>query len=143
MCKFGVQSTALQICTFLNGDSLGGMGMAPRVRRGRAKRPTGYADAVRLSSPTYGARGRVPGKPTLFWSVEHPMYRAVVLLRHDCQVPLIDNLSVFDQADDGRHEYQLSISGNHIEWLGDAPEFARDIELQIHRQRSQHQNLRQ
>lgn len=59
------------------------------------------------------------------------------------RIELIDNLSVFDQADDGRHEYQLSISGNHIDWIGDAPEFARDIELQIHRQRSQHQSLRQ
>ena len=59
------------------------------------------------------------------------------------RIELKDNLSVFDQADDGRYEYQLSISGNHIEWIGDAPEFVRDIELQIHRQRSQHQSLRQ
>jgi len=57
------------------------------------------------------------------------------------RIELIDNLSVFDQADDGRHEYQLSISGNHIDWIGDVPEFARDIELQIHKQRSQHQSL--
>ena len=59
------------------------------------------------------------------------------------RIELIDNLSVFDQADDGRHEYQLSLSGNHIDWIGEVPEFARDIELQIHKQRSQHQSLRQ
>ena len=58
------------------------------------------------------------------------------------RIELIDNLSVFDQTDDGRHEYQLAISGNHIDWLGDKPDFAGSIEIRIHRQRSQHQNLR-
>jgi len=57
------------------------------------------------------------------------------------RIELIDNLSVFDQADDGRHEYRLSISGNHIDWMGDKPDFAGQVELQIHRQRSQHQKL--
>ncbi len=55
------------------------------------------------------------------------------------RIELIDNLSVFDQADDGRHEYRLSISGNHIDWMGDKPDFAGEVELQIHKQRSQHQ----
>ena len=59
------------------------------------------------------------------------------------RIELIDNLSVFDQADDGRHEYQLTISGNHIDWMGDKPDFATEIELLIHKQRSQHQSLRQ
>ena len=58
------------------------------------------------------------------------------------RIELINKLSVFDQAGNGRHEYQLSITGNHIEWIATAPDFARDIELQIHKQRSQHQGLR-
>lgn len=58
------------------------------------------------------------------------------------RLELIDNLSVFDQANEGRGEYQLTISGNHIDWMGDEPDFARNIELQIHKQRSQHQNNR-
>ena len=59
------------------------------------------------------------------------------------RLELIDNLSVFDQADDGRHEYQLTISGNHIDWMDGKPDFATEIELLIHKQRSQHQSLRQ
>jgi len=59
------------------------------------------------------------------------------------RLELIDNLSVFDQADDGRHEYQLTISGNHIDWMNGKPDFATEIELLIHKQRSQHQSLRQ
>ncbi len=59
------------------------------------------------------------------------------------RIELIDNLSVFDQADEGLSEYQLTISGNHIEWIGEKPDFATEVELLIHKQRSQHQSLRQ
>jgi phosphoglycerol transferase MdoB-like AlkP superfamily enzyme len=58
------------------------------------------------------------------------------------RIELIDNLSVFDQADEGRHEYQLTIAGNHIDWMGDKPEFSAEIEIRIHAQRSQHQKFR-
>ena len=56
------------------------------------------------------------------------------------RIELIDNLSVFDQSDDGRHEYAMEIAGNRIDWLGIKPDFAREIELKIHIQRSQHQS---
>jgi hypothetical protein len=59
------------------------------------------------------------------------------------RIELIDNLSVFDQSDEGQYEYKLAITGNHIEWIGNTPEFATDIELQIHKQRSLHQGLRE
>lgn len=58
------------------------------------------------------------------------------------RIELIDNLSVFDQADQGGHEYRLTASGNRIEWLGDKPDFAREVEFRIHAQRSRHQKLR-
>ncbi len=58
------------------------------------------------------------------------------------RIELIDNLSVFDQADEGQHEYQLTIAGNHIDWMGDKPEFSAEIEIRIHAQRSQHQKFR-
>jgi hypothetical protein len=58
------------------------------------------------------------------------------------QIELIDSLSVFDEADNGRHEYQLKIPGNRIDWLGEKPEFARRVETRIHAQRSLHQRTR-
>jgi hypothetical protein len=58
------------------------------------------------------------------------------------RVELINNLSVFDEADQGRYEYRLEVPGNRIEWLSDKPEFARRIETQIHSQRSLHQQTR-
>ncbi len=58
------------------------------------------------------------------------------------RIELIDKLSVFDQADQGRHEYRLKVSGNRIEWLGEKPGFARAVEARIHAQRSLHQKLR-
>lgn len=59
------------------------------------------------------------------------------------RIELIDKLSVFDEADLGRHEYRLQISGNRIEWLGDKPDFARRLETRIHTQRSLHQHRRE
>lgn len=59
------------------------------------------------------------------------------------RIDLIDNLSVFDELDGGRLEYQLTIFGNQIEWTGRKPDFGSEIELQIHAQRSQHQKTRQ
>ncbi len=58
------------------------------------------------------------------------------------RIELINNLSVFDEADDGRHEYRLKVPGNRIEWLGKKPEFARRVETGIHSQRSGHQQTR-
>ena len=55
---------------------------------------------------------------------------------------LIDRLSVFDEADLGRHEYRLKVSANDIEWLDGKPEFARQVEARIHAQRSRHQQIR-
>lgn len=57
-------------------------------------------------------------------------------------IELINNLSVFDEADQGRHEYRLKVPGNRIEWLDEKPEFARSIETRIHSQRSLHQRIR-
>jgi len=57
-------------------------------------------------------------------------------------IELINSLSVFDESDQGRHEYRIKIPGNHIEWLGDKPEFARQLETAIHAQRSLHQHIR-
>ena len=58
------------------------------------------------------------------------------------RIELINNLSVFDEADQGRHEYRVKIPGNRIEWQGDKPEFARRLETRIHTQRSLHQQVR-
>jgi len=58
------------------------------------------------------------------------------------RIELIDSLSVFDEADNGRHEYRLKLTGNHIEWLAEEPAFARRVEISIHAQRSLHQRLR-
>jgi len=57
-------------------------------------------------------------------------------------IELIDNLGVFDEADQGRHEYRLRVTGNRIEWLEEKPGFARQIETRIHTQRSLHQHRR-
>jgi len=58
------------------------------------------------------------------------------------RIELINSLSVFDEADQGRHEYKIKVPGNHIEWLVDKPEFARQLETRIHKQRSLHQQAR-
>ena len=58
------------------------------------------------------------------------------------RIELIDDLSVFNQEDNGRHEYRMKVLGNRIEWIDDKPGFAREVETQIHAQRSQHQNRR-
>jgi phosphoglycerol transferase MdoB-like AlkP superfamily enzyme len=58
------------------------------------------------------------------------------------RIELIDSLSVFDEADLGRHEYHLKVPGNRIQWLGEKPDFARRIEARIHAQRSLHQRVR-
>ena len=58
------------------------------------------------------------------------------------RIELINNLSVFDEADQGRHEHRLMVPGNRIEWLDRKPEFARGVETQIHSQRSLHQQTR-
>lgn len=58
------------------------------------------------------------------------------------RIELIDSLSVFDEADLGRHEYRLKAPGNRIEWLGEKPDFARRVETRIHAQRSLHQRVR-
>ncbi|HEY5776381.1 MAG TPA: sulfatase-like hydrolase/transferase [Xanthomonadales bacterium] len=57
-------------------------------------------------------------------------------------IELIDSLGVFDEADQGRHEYRVKVSGNRIEWLDGRPGFARQVESQIHGQRSLHQRKR-
>ncbi len=58
------------------------------------------------------------------------------------RIALIDNLGVFDAADQGRHEYRLRAPGNRIEWLEKRPDFARGIETRIHQQKSLHQKIR-
>jgi len=58
------------------------------------------------------------------------------------RIELINSLSVFDEADQGRHEYRIEVPGNRLEWLDEKPEFARRIETRIHSQRSQHQQTR-
>ena len=58
------------------------------------------------------------------------------------RIELISNLSVFDEADHGRQEYRIKVPGNHVEWLGERPGFARRIETGIHTQRSLHQQTR-
>ncbi len=57
-------------------------------------------------------------------------------------IELINNLSIFDEANQGRHEYRIKVPGNRIEWLDERPEFARQVELRIHAQRSLHQQKR-
>jgi hypothetical protein len=57
-------------------------------------------------------------------------------------IELIDYLSVFDQEDNGRHEYRLKVPGNRIEWQDEYPQFAREVETRIHAQRSLHQWIR-
>lgn len=59
------------------------------------------------------------------------------------RIELIDKLGVFDEADQGQHEYRLNIPGNRIEWLGEKPRFARTLEAAIHTQRSRHQANRE
>jgi hypothetical protein len=58
-------------------------------------------------------------------------------------IELIDSLAVFDEDDEGRHEYRLRVPGDRIEWTGRVPPFARKLELRIHAQRSMHQQKRQ
>lgn len=58
------------------------------------------------------------------------------------RIKMIDSLSVFDEADHGRHEYRLRAPGNRIMWLEEKPEFARRLETHIHAQRSLHQKMR-
>jgi len=58
-------------------------------------------------------------------------------------IELIDDLVVFDEADQGRLAYRLMVPGDRIEWSGRKPPFARQLELQIHAQRSMHQLKRQ
>jgi hypothetical protein len=57
-------------------------------------------------------------------------------------IELIDSLGVFDESDQGRYEYRIKVSGNRIEWLDGRPGFARQVESQIHGQRSLHQQKR-
>jgi hypothetical protein len=59
------------------------------------------------------------------------------------RIELINNLSVFDEADQGRTGYRLKVPGNHIYWPGEKPGFARAVETRIHIQRSLHQQARQ
>ena len=58
------------------------------------------------------------------------------------RIELIDKLSVFDESDQGLHEYRMKVPGNRIQWLDHRPEFARRVETQIHKQRSLHQKTR-
>ena len=58
------------------------------------------------------------------------------------RIELISNLSVFDEADQGRREYRLKVPGNHLEWLDEKPVFARSVEMTVHGQRSLHQKTR-
>lgn len=58
------------------------------------------------------------------------------------RIELIDSLSVFDEADNGRYEYRLKVLGNRIEWQGEKPVFSRRVEARIHAQRSLHQYTR-
>lgn len=59
------------------------------------------------------------------------------------RIELINNLSIFDEADQGRMGYRLKVPGNRIYWLGEKPGFARMAETRIHIQRSLHQQARQ
>ncbi|MDX2416459.1 MAG: sulfatase-like hydrolase/transferase [Xanthomonadales bacterium] len=58
------------------------------------------------------------------------------------RIELINNLSIFDEADQGRHEYRIKVPGNRVEWLDKRPGFARRVETGIHTQRSLHQQTR-
>lgn len=58
------------------------------------------------------------------------------------RVELINNLSVFSEADQGRLEYRMLVPGNRVEWLDGKPAFARQVETGIHTQRSLHQYKR-
>ncbi len=58
------------------------------------------------------------------------------------RIELSDNLSVFDEADHGRHEYRLQVPGNRVIWLEQKPGFSRFLETHIHAQRSLHQQMR-
>jgi hypothetical protein len=58
------------------------------------------------------------------------------------RIELINNLSVFDETDQGRREYRVRVPGNQLEWLDERPVFAQRIETGIHSQRSLHQKVR-
>jgi lipoteichoic acid synthase len=58
------------------------------------------------------------------------------------RIELINSLSIFDESDQGRHEYRIKVPGNRIDWLDKKPEFAREVEIAIHTQRSLHQHIR-
>lgn len=58
------------------------------------------------------------------------------------RIELINNLSVFSENDQGRLEYRMLVPGNRIEWLDEKPPFAHHLEIQIHTQRSLHQQTR-
>ena len=58
------------------------------------------------------------------------------------RIELINNLSVFDEADQGHREYRLKVPGNQVEWQGEKPIFASRVETGIHSQRSLHQVTR-
>jgi len=58
------------------------------------------------------------------------------------RIELINHLGIFDEADQGRHEYRISVPGNRIEWLDAKPGSWRRVEAGIHRQRSLHQQTR-
>ena len=58
------------------------------------------------------------------------------------RIELINSLGVFDEADQGRKEYRISVPGNRVEWLDERPGFARRVETAIHIQRSHHQQTR-
>lgn len=58
------------------------------------------------------------------------------------RIDLINKLSVFSETDQGRLEYRMLVPGNRIEWLDETPPFARQLEIQIHSQRSLHQQTR-
>ncbi|MGA9572506.1 MAG: sulfatase-like hydrolase/transferase [Lysobacterales bacterium] len=57
-------------------------------------------------------------------------------------IELIDSLGVFDEADQGHHEYHVVTHGSRMEWLDGKPAFSRELETRIHRQRSLHQHKR-
>lgn len=58
------------------------------------------------------------------------------------RIELINNLSVFSEAEHGRREYRMLVPGNRVEWLDEKPPFARQVEIGIHTQRSLHQQVR-
>ena len=76
----------------------------------------------------------VPLSPQVIWVERYN--------RRYGQVARIDQLSVFSDIDLGRHEHRLRVLGNRLEWLGERPGFALEIENRIHAQRSLHQQQR-